>query len=141
MNIQLNMELTNIIPFYNEERGTSRILKRTDNMLLTQDYKESIIIYIDGCVNNKSTLIYKKRLIDSWDKGIFLSRNPAHQFEHISDLEQLSWTQASNVIYCNLEYRSKWEINRDIDFNEGYNFVLDFRKNMKNTSSTYGLMK
>lgn len=77
--VENNIDISIIVPLYNEEMVFEKLINRLTNVINDTKFKCDIILISDGCTDGTNILIEEVCKKDSRFIGLFLSRNFGHQ--------------------------------------------------------------
>jgi dolichol-phosphate mannosyltransferase len=101
--IQNNIDISIIVPLYNEEQVFEKLIQRLTSVINTTDFKCEVILINDGSSDKTDQLMEQICLNDSRFTGILLSRNHGHQLAVSAGLVHVRGKKGAMIIDGDLQ--------------------------------------
>ena len=128
-----HVELSIVVPLYNEERNIARLHNRLLSIIDNLDISSEIILVDDGSTDSTSDMISSISFADSRFNSIFLSKNHGHQLALTAGLRYVRASKAVFILDGDLQDPPEMIIHFLDKLDEGYDVVYGIRKNRQET--------
>ena len=128
-----NIDISIIVPLYNEELVFEQLIKRLRSVVSSTDFSCEIILVNDGSSDNTATLIEAICEEDKRFTGIILSRNYGHQLAVSAGMAYVRGRKGAMIIDGDLQDPPELVTEFYKLLENGYDVVYAIRKNRKET--------
>ena len=128
-----NIDISIIVPLYNEELVFEQLIKRLRSVVSSTDFSCEIILVNDGSSDNTATLIEAICEEDKRFTGIILSRNYGHQLAVSAGMAYVRGKKGAMIIDGDLQDPPELVTEFYKLLENGYDVVYAIRKNRKET--------
>lgn len=125
------VDISIIVPLYNEEAVFEKLIQRLINVIDTTDFSCEVILINDGSTDATSGLIKQICLKDSRFTGILLSRNHGHQLAVTAGLANVRGKRGAMIIDGDLQDPPELVNEFYKLLLSGYDVIYAIRKNRK----------
>lgn len=126
-----NVDISIIVPLYNEEQVFEQLISRLIKVISTIDFTCEVILINDGSTDNTTTLIEQICEQDSRFVGVILSRNHGHQLAVSAGLMQVKGKKGAMIIDGDLQDPPELITEFYALLNDGFDVIYAIRKNRK----------
>ena len=148
MSIFKNIDISIVVPLYNEEDVFDKLIQRLTSVIDKTEFSCEVILVNDGSSDKTDELIQKICKEDTRFTGVLLSRNHGHQLAVTAGLQYVRGKKGAMIIDGDLQDPPEL-INQFYDLlKSGYDVIYAVRKNRKESfikkmaySSYYRLQK
>jgi dolichol-phosphate mannosyltransferase len=148
MNNLKDIDISIVVPLYNEEDVFDKLIQRLTSVINTTNFSCEVILVNDGSSDNTDVLIQKICKADKRFTGVLLSRNHGHQLAVTAGLHYVRGKKGAMIIDGDLQDPPEL-VNQFYDLlKSGYDVIYAVRKNRKESfikkmaySSYYRLQK
>lgn len=131
MNSFRNIEISIVVPLYNEEAVFDKLIQRLISVINTTNFSCEVILVNDGSSDKTDTLIQTVCKQDTRFTGIILSRNHGHQLAVTAGLRYVRGKKGAMIIDGDLQDPPEL-VNEFYDLlKNGYDVIYAVRKNRK----------
>lgn len=106
MNSFKEIDVSIVVPLYNEEAVFDKLIQRIISVINTTKFKCEVILINDGSSDKTDLLIKKICTEDSRFTGVLLSRNHGHQLAVTAGLQYVRGKKGAMIIDGDLQDRS-----------------------------------
>ncbi len=124
-----HVELSIVVPLYNEERNIARLHNRLLSIIDNLDISSEIILVDDGSTDSTSDMISSISFADNRFNSIFLSKNHGHQLALTAGLRYVRASKAVFILDGDLQDPPEMIADFLDKLDEGYDVVYGIRKN------------
>ncbi|MCU4187907.1 glycosyltransferase family 2 protein [Flavobacterium sp. HXWNR29] len=143
-----NIDISIVVPLYNEEEVFDKLIQRLTSVINNTSFSCEVILVNDGSSDKTDTLIQKICKEDTRFTGVLLSRNHGHQLAVTAGLQYVRGKKGAMIIDGDLQDPPEL-VNQFYDLLiNGYDVIYAVRKNRKESfikkmaySSYYRLQK
>ena len=128
-----NIDISIIVPLYNEELVFEQLIKRLRSVVSSTDFSCEIILVNDGSSDNTATLIEAICEEDKRFTGIILSRNYGHQLAVSAGMAYVRGKKGAMIIDGDLQDPPELVTEFYKLLENGYDVIYAIRKNRKET--------
>lgn len=148
MNNFKNIDISIVVPLYNEEDVFDKLIQRLTSVINTTNFSCEVILVNDGSSDKTDVLIQEVCKEDTRFTGVLLSRNHGHQLAVTAGLQYVRGKKGAMIIDGDLQDPPEL-VNQFYDLLiKGYDVIYAVRKNRKESfikkvaySSYYRLQK
>ena len=126
-----NIDLSIIVPLYNEEQVFDQLIQRLKNVIYTTKFVCEVILVNDGSSDNTSILIEEICKKDKRFSGVLLSRNHGHQLAVSAGLTFVRGKKGAMIIDGDLQDPPELVSEFYNLLMNGYDVIYAVRKNRK----------
>ena len=126
-----NIDLSIIVPLYNEEQVFDQLIQRLKNVIYTTKFVCEVILVNDGSSDNTSILIEEICKKDKRFSGVLLSRNHGHQLAVSAGLTFVRGKKGAMIIDGDLQDPPELVSEFYNLLMNGYDVIYAIRKNRK----------
>lgn len=126
-----NIEVSIVVPLYNEEENFQELIKRLKAVCNQADFNLEIVLVDDGSNDTTPLLMYDLAVNDGLFTCVFLSRNHGHQLAVTSGLAYASGSKAIFIIDGDLQDPPELMPDFYKKLKEGYDVIYGVRKKRK----------
>lgn len=125
------VDISIIVPLYNEEQVFNLLIERLDSVMSSCDFKCEVILVNDGSSDTTDVLIEQLSNKDGRFTGVLLSRNHGHQIAVSAGLAYARGKKGAMVIDGDLQDPPELITDFYKLLNDGYDVIYAIRKNRK----------
>ncbi len=125
------IDISIIVPLYNEEAVFNELIQRLSNAINTTEFNCEVILVNDGSIDNTSYLVEQICNNDERFTGIILSRNYGHQLAVSAGLSHSRGEKGAMIIDGDLQDPPELVNEFYSLLQEGYDVIYAIRKNRK----------
>jgi dolichol-phosphate mannosyltransferase len=126
-----NIDISIIVPLYNEEQVFDQLIQRLKNVISNTDFFCEVILINDGSSDNTASLIEELCKNDIRFVGVLLSRNHGHQLAVSAGLANVRGKKGAMIIDGDLQDPPELVNNFYNLLMDGYDVIYAIRKNRK----------
>lgn len=125
------IDISIIVPLYNEEAVFSQLISRLKSVIDTTEFTCEVILINDGSIDNTARLVEEICLQDNRFTGVLLSRNHGHQLAVSAGLANVRGKKGAMIIDGDLQDPPELVIEFYKLLMNGYDVIYAIRKNRK----------